>query len=309
MTTTTVEKQPLKNSTIVRPKNQQAIIKSVQILSKLNPKLAADIGLKIFTTPLNKRERNHLLPKGVIEKAITVNGHRINLYKYGSSTKKILLVHGWEGAASDFSHFFEPLKQEGFEVNAIDLPGHGTAPRSSLDAKQAADIIKTLEVKFGPFFAIIGHSFGGFSSALASSIHPEIAQVPLITIGSPNKIKNIMKSFSQVLGYSPLQEQYMLTKLEKKFSIKSSEFQFAQFIKDRPAPSLIVHDIHDKQVPIRTIDELKKWHLHTDFLITENLGHNRILRDKKVITQILEFINDKASSRVQFENSVKYGII
>lgn len=309
MSTTTVEKQSKNKSTIVRSKNQQAIIKSVRFLSKFNPKLAADLGLKIFTTPINRRERNHLLPKDVKKKQLTVNGQKINFYKYGSSTKKILLVHGWEGSASDFSHFFEPLKQEGFEVNAIDLPGHGTTPRSSLNARQAADIIKKLEVRHGPFFAIIGHSFGGFSSALASSLHPEIAQIPLITIGSPNKLKNIVKSFSNILGYSDLQEQYMLTKLEKKFSIKTSEFQFAHFIKDRPAPSLVIHDIHDKQVPIRTIDELKKWHLHTDFLITENLGHNRILKDQDVISQILDFINNKASERVQFDNSLKYGII
>ena len=124
----------LKKMTANSTRAQRSVQRILGLTSKMNQRWAVDIGLKLFATPLRRRKKNHYLPKGTRTRQVQVNDKTITVYNYGCSSKKALLVHGWEGAASDFSHFFEPLGQNGFEVVAIDLPGHGESSFSQLNA-------------------------------------------------------------------------------------------------------------------------------------------------------------------------------
>ncbi|MCB0357514.1 MAG: alpha/beta hydrolase, partial [Bdellovibrionales bacterium] len=191
------------------------IKKSIFLVSTVHPQLAAHIGLQAFTTPLQRKKRNHLLPKEVVLEYKTYAGKKIATYKYGHSPRKVLLVHGWEGAASDFSHFFKPLKQQHFEVHAIDLPGHGFSSHHQLNAIQAAEIIRRLEIDKGPFCAIVGHSFGAFSSGYAIAQHSEFNNIPFISIGSPNKLAQVLNNFANLVGFNLLQRNYIYSKIEK----------------------------------------------------------------------------------------------
>lgn len=300
---------PKTNSTIVRLLPRKFILLALSLLSKISPKLSADLGFKIFTYPIFRKRKPHLFPKGTRQHPLVINGKKSIIHHFGNSPRKILCVHGWEAAASDFSQFFEPLKQNGYEVVAIDLPGHGMSPKSSLNAAQAAEIIYQAEQLYGPFQGIIGHSFGGFSTALAISRYPQLASIPFISIGAPNKLKDIIHSFSTILGFSKLQENYLVSKLERKFAIKASDFQFAKFIQDHECATLIVHDENDKQVPIKTVDEIRTYNSHPQFIVTQGLGHNRILRSDSVIFQIMEFLNSNKDRRIEFEQAFKYGLL
>jgi len=307
--TTSNENSQQKNSTIVRPVNQKIVLQTIELISKVNPMLGADLSLQVFTTPMAKKKRNHLFPLGTYQKEMTILDKKIVLHKYGQGPRKVLFVHGWEGAASDFHKFFIPLKEAGYQAVAIDLPGHGNSPRSKLNAAQAAEIISYLELIQGPFSAIIGHSFGGFSTALATSKNSELSDIPFVSIGAPNKLKNIIRSFADVLNLSHLQKNYLEVKLEEKYHINTNDFQFSKFIQYHQGPILIVHDENDKQVPISTLDEIQKKNQQAQYIKTQKLGHNRILRDVKVIEQILDFVIQYKDSRVQFENAFKYGLI
>jgi len=305
------DKQPHTNkrSTIVRTAPQRMILSSIELISKINPMLGADLSLNIFTTPILKKNQPHLYPKDTRQKSIKVLGKKVVVHKYGTGARKILLIHGWEGAASDFSHFFGPLQDEGFQVIAIDLPGHGDSPRARLNAAEAAEIIAYMELIHGPFTAIIGHSFGAFSTGLALSKYSELKDIPFISIGAPNKLKSILHSFSSKLRLSHLQEHYLLAKLETKYDINANEFQFSNFIKEHIGPILIMHDENDKQVPISTIAEIEKDNKSAQYIKTKKLGHNRILKDPNVINDIIDFIQLNKDKRFKFQNAFKYGLI
>lgn len=45
----------------------------------------------------------------------------------GNSEKKILLVHGWEGQAGNYSELIEKLLVENYTVYSFDGPGHGNS--------------------------------------------------------------------------------------------------------------------------------------------------------------------------------------
>ncbi len=78
--------------------------------------------------------------------------------KYG---KKILVTHGWMSCSAYMSRLIHALLTEGYEVYALDFPAHGDAKGFQLLWTEAVSIIKKTINDFGPFYGVIGHSFGG----------------------------------------------------------------------------------------------------------------------------------------------------
>ncbi len=69
----------------------------------------------------------------------------------------------------------DALAQAGWQATAVDLRGHGDAPRS-LDysvGAYGADLAVTLPEGGGAWDAVIGHSLGGASSTVAAAAAPE----------------------------------------------------------------------------------------------------------------------------------------
>lgn len=291
----------------VKTKTQSAVRRAIRLTSALNPQWAADLGLNLFTTPLRRRKPRSL-PEGTQTLNKSFKGKNIAIYNYGISLKKVLLVHGWEGAAADFSHFFEPLEDCGFEVVAVDLPGHGQSSFSQLNAVMAAELIVELEKEFGPFCAVIGHSFGAFSLGYALSSYPQFSGTPFVSIGSPTRLETVIKNFSKFVGLSSLQQQYMNARIEKNFNIRVSDFELGKFLKSHTGPSMVVHDRFDAVVPVERLGDIKKLTDSPTYLVTEGLGHNRILRDSQVVEKIRTFLYEFQDSRLGLENAIKFGV-
>jgi hypothetical protein len=78
----------------------------------------------------------------------------------GTSRDRILIIHGLDASKSVVNVFSYALADAGFEVFAIDLPGHGDSPArfSGLDARDAVDQVLQ---RLGPETLAIGHSLGG----------------------------------------------------------------------------------------------------------------------------------------------------
>jgi pimeloyl-ACP methyl ester carboxylesterase len=305
--TTITNKLP---GTTVRSGAQHAVRRILGLASKVNPLWAADLGLLAFSTPLRRRKLDgDPLPVKTRIRPTWINGREVTLYQYGKSSRKVLLVHGWEGAACDFGDYFEPLVQAGYEVCAVDLPGHGLSSGSHLNVSEVAKIVQSLEIMHGPYSAIIGHSFGAFSAGHAISQFSELSGMPFVSIGSPNTLQSVLSSFSEVAGLTNLQSNYMICKIEKKFGIKIRDFKQSSFLARHNGPTLVVHDELDKQVPIHEVEEMQREATNVDYLVTAGLGHNRILRDKKTIDSIIAYIDGWRDSREDFEMAFKFGII
>lgn len=305
----TQEKSHPIKSTTVRPKSQQVVLRGLQWLTKVSPQIGVNVGLELFQTPLMRKRKNERFPLGTEVKIKNLAGKKLTTYRYGKSHKKILLLHGWEGAASDMSSFFEPLNELGYEVFTFDLPGHGHSAFGQLNAFKAAKILRELEYKVGPFSAIIGHSFGGLSAGAASYLYPELRSIPLITVGSPNKLSVILDNFSRLVGFQKDHVPLVYKKMEETFNKKVEEMELGRFFKTHEAPILVVHDKEDKQVKVQAATDIELDHQDIQFLYTKGLGHNRILRDQKTIERICEFIERNASQRGEVEDAVRLGLL
>ena len=73
-------------------------------------------------------------------------------------------------------------------------------------------------------------------------------------------------------------------------------------------PVMVVHDKFDKMVPIERIEDIKRFTEKPEFLITEGLGHNRILKDESVINKIKDFIDSYKFEQSSFEYAIKFGM-
>lgn len=91
-----------------------------------------------------------------------------------SSARHVLLVHGLGSSAALMWRLGDALAADGWHATAVDLRGHGDAPRSTdySIAAFGADLVATLPSSKRGWDAVVGHSLGGAASALAAASVP-----------------------------------------------------------------------------------------------------------------------------------------
>ncbi|MDF2561542.1 MAG: hypothetical protein K0R99_2988 [Microbacterium sp.] len=92
-----------------------------------------------------------------------------------SAARRALLVHGLGSSGALMWRLGDALAGAGWHATAVDLRGHGDAPRS-LDysvAAYGADLAATRPDGGGVWDAVIGHSLGGAASTVAAASDPE----------------------------------------------------------------------------------------------------------------------------------------
>jgi len=88
--------------------------------------------------------------------------------------RRALLVHGLGSSAALMWRIGTALADAGWRADAVDLRGHGTAPRAldySIDA-YAADLLHTGAADDAPWDLVVGHSLGGAAATVASAGAP-----------------------------------------------------------------------------------------------------------------------------------------
>ena len=110
------------------------------------------------------------------------------------SPKRALMVHGLGSSAHTCWQVAEALADSGWSVTAVDLRGHGYAPRASRYriSDFALDLEHTLPRDGGSWDLVIGHSIGAASAVVASAHQPSWAKKlvlldPALLLGEERK--------------------------------------------------------------------------------------------------------------------------
>ena len=270
----------------------ELIKKGLKALSLFSPKLTARIAWKFFTTPRLKRKPSQSFLEQMSIEEIDYQGHKVTTYIHNPhGSNSILLVHGWEGQASDFVALLLSLLDHRFKVISFDSPAHGLSHGKSVNAVDYSQIIQELTKKHGPFEAIVGHSMGAFASTHALAHSPEHIANKLVTIGAPNKLTTIIHKFIKAMDLSYEVEIELFKLIEKNFHLKvenSSTGHYSSMATN--TQKLFIHDEYDRQVPIERLDELIELNPDAQIHRTYTLGHSRILKDNYTIEKIIDFI-------------------
>lgn len=287
-------------------KNKKKLIPSLAVpkpirlfarsLDLISCRLSSLFGLILFTTPIKytipKREQYML--KSAQKKRLFIENinKEIEVLSYGYSRKKVLLVHGWCGRSTQLYAFADKLLENGYMVISFDGPAHGRSTGKTTMMPEFLETIKKINTTFGPFEAAIGHSFGATSLYIATSNFLSIKS--FIAIGSGDKISDIILNFAKNLGIKKRSAQLIQSRLEKKWNIKVDDSSSSTVAKKINIPLLVIHDVTDGDVPVSCAYEIRKNLKKGSLLITNKLGHTKILRNENVILKSIDFIKQNA---------------
>ncbi|MGG7035670.1 MAG: alpha/beta fold hydrolase [Flavobacterium sp.] len=279
-----------------KPKHSFGIPKSILILGKtlsiLSPYLATLYAAKLFTTPVRFKTPRREMEMDTNSKQTLVHIPKINksvvIYEYGKSDKKIILVHGWSGRGTQLVNIANELLKQGYSVLTFDAPGHGKSPGKTTLMLEFIAIILQLKKEYGPFEAGIGHSLGGMS--LLNSMKQGLQLNHLVTIGSGDIIKDIMDEFVEKLNLKLSISDRMEQRFNKIYKQEMSDSSAYLAAKEIKIPVLIIHDKNDLEVPVSCAHHIYENLSNGELMITEKLGHRKIISDNDVINKIIGFI-------------------
>ncbi|CAM1354764.1 alpha/beta hydrolase [Tenacibaculum insulae] len=271
------------------PKPIIFVAKTIQLFST---SLTAKFANKLFITPINfsipKREK--VMLESAQKKTINISSidKNIEVLSYGYSQKKVLLVHGWAGRSTQLYMIADKLLEKGYMVISFDGPAHGKSKGKTTAMPEFLDSITEIDKQFGPFEAAIGHSFGGM--CLYNSVATNFKIKKLITVGAGDKISDIILNFTKNLTVKPIVAKKMKRFFDKQWKMDIDTHSSNIVAKNINVPTLIVHDSNDGDVPVSCAINIRQNLQNGKLLITEGLGHTKILRDKKVTSEIVNFI-------------------
>ncbi len=306
------------NSTTVRFIKPRVLVQTLQalltrtgmqIVSAVAPGFALKTALDQFITPprfAHSSAEKKLLANAVAITVATPTG-AIAAWRLGdASLPAVLMSHGWGGRGAQFRAFVPALLNAGYQVVLFDHHGHGMS-----EGRQASliDFWRGLEAVWDHLadqgiavHGMVAHSLGGAAvgSALRRSLSRKHTEAPLprvVMIAPPASLIRYSRLFARWLGISESIRSAMQWRFEQRFGVAWEEFELPQSVSGIRAPALFIHDRDDRETRFESGLALARVWPEARFHATSGLGHRRILRDREVIQNTVDFLSD----RVEFQ--------
>lgn len=283
--------------------------RGIKAVGRVSPSLAGRLAFSAFTrtrarAPQTEKERALFaaalarMAEGQRER-LRIGGYDVVIHRFPALSKspkgRLLFTHGWGSRIAYAQGLVTGLREAGYEVVGIDLPGHGESSGGALHAATAIETIATVARSFGPFDALIGHSFGGYMTALAASgaLDGRPLDVPrLVLIAAPADVRRVIHGFSRMLGIGKPAEAALLREIER-VTGRPAEASFAPaHIARRGVPTLVLHAPDDKEVHSEAARAYGEAGPHVKVVWLDGLGHRRIVNSDAAIATITSFLVD-----------------
>lgn len=282
-----------KNSTIGRTVLMGSLRVSFAAANAISPRLAAAGAARLFLRtrryPLTERERGYL--QGARRSVIASDQGPLAIWEWGVEGKPaVALLHGWEGRCSQLGAFAAPLVAAGFRVVGVDAVGHGESPGRDSSLVAIAAALRALANHHGPFAGVIAHSAGTVAAiyALANGVRTD----RLVCVAPGVDLDGYARDFSRLFGLSPEASRRMRRRIERKIGVSWDELDPRRAAADRRVPLLVVHDRADRETPIAGGEALVRAWPGARLMVTEGLGHRRILANEEVLTAATGFLSE-----------------
>lgn len=263
-----------------------------KFLSFISTKLAVLFAARLFTTPFKYKLPKRELQMDAHSRKQTIAVLNINkavvVYHFGESQQKILLVHGWSGRGTQLVKFAEALMKLGYETVSFDAPAHGKSSGKTTLMPEFIASIHEINKQFGPFKAAIGHSLGGMS--LLNAVKQGLPLQRLVIIGSGDIVQDIIDDFVSKLELDPKFNNLLRIHFEQKHHLSMDSFSSYHAAKTTDIPVLVIHDENDDEVPVSCAHHIHQNLKNGELMLTQHLGHRKILGDAKVIQKTINFI-------------------
>ncbi len=263
------------------------------LIALVSAQKAAKKAFTIFCTPQRRKQQS---VSGIVKRAeqvsfgfnnLSVRGYRWN----HPSSKKILIVHGFESSARNFDGFVLPLTDKGYEIIAFDAPAHGTSEGKEITLPIYIQTLQHIVGAYGPFNAFIAHSFGGLAVTQLLETIPHSEETRVVLIAPATETTTAIDGFFRLLHMNGKVRQAFDKLVMDKSGIKPELFSIRRAMRNIKASVLWMHDEQDDITPFADVEKVKNDnHPHIKFIISSGLGHRKIYRDKHTLNHILQFL-------------------
>ena len=217
-------------------------------------------------------------------------GVSLGVYRLENDGERVLLVHGWNGRASQFHGIAQACHHEGLDVTAIDLPGHGRSDDRPTALPEFVEAISEISAHHGPYDHIIGHSIGGI--AVLNCPRHGLEFEKIVTISIPAiEVVTLFQNFIEMFGLPS--EKYaglMIERASERFDARPGSFDPINVSEGLASKVMIVHCNDDMDAEANESVLLSQAIDGSELVLTSGLGHRRILRDEGVIRKIVDFL-------------------
>ncbi|MEO0788684.1 MAG: alpha/beta hydrolase [Bacteroidota bacterium] len=264
----------------------------IKFISRLFPGLVASYAYQQLTSPQVRKLRDHEL--AILDKAdketLAFKGFDIQLYHWPGGEKRVLLIHGWEGQAGNFSDFIEPLLAEGYSVFAFDGPSHGFSSKGSTSMFEFIELVGLLIQKF-EVKRLVSHSFGGVATTFALYDNQDLYIDSYAMITTPDRFSERIDDVASSAGISNRAKNRLINRLKQEIDRDIDALNVSDFVPSiNVKKALIFHDKNDKVIPIEISRRVHENWPASSFKEIEGTGHFRILRTPEVIDEVVAFL-------------------
>lgn len=237
-------------------------------------------------------------------------------------SKTIVFLHGWPLSHKQFEYQFNILPFVGYRCIGIDWRGFGKSdkPISGYNFDRLADDIRAIVDKLKlENFTLVGHSTGGAIAIRYMSRHNGYGVSKLVLIDAAAPVGFSTETASEFITLALNDRPKMMREVEENFFFQYITNPFSQWFfemgleaagwstieiiitlrdeelyADLPkilVPTLIVHGVHDKVIPISQAYELNRQIKNSQLVTFHYSGHGLFWEERDKFNELLmEFI-------------------
>ena len=218
----------------------------------------------------------------------------IHCYEMGDPAHEmVLLVHGWNSNAGSMHAIASTLVSRGFYVLAFDLPAHGYSSLKKANMVSCAEALRSVIQRMLPDkpFSVISHSFGSAVVSYAlSGTRFKLNRWVMLT--APNQIEDVFLEFKNMIGLNLKAYNYMAGHAEAILKEGLKDVSVQEKLKKVSCQQLLIlHDSLDRMLPYQNSVDIHNSIENSNLITLENIGHYRMLSNKKVLDEIKLFIS------------------
>jgi pimeloyl-ACP methyl ester carboxylesterase len=279
----------------------------------LAPRLAGRIAFELFArTPDPNALRDS--EKRAIERAagllaearrhcLTTRHGRVTAFEFRPQHVRhplgtVLVLHGWVSRTEHMRVLIEALRAAGYRVVSLDLPGHGQSSGRRLTLVSAVEALHVVGQWFGPFAAIVGHSFGGSVAvnAVAGSIRgvPPLDTDRLVLISAPSSMPALFQAFGKHLNLGKRTYRALAGRVQTLAGQPLENYVGSRQLGSVTVPTLVIHAADDREVPVAHAEDHAAAGGHVRLEWANGLGHRRIVTDPGVAARAVAFLSDQS---------------
>jgi pimeloyl-ACP methyl ester carboxylesterase len=248
------------------------------------PRLAALVLAELFVAPRSRVKAFEPPPEAQSE-VLHAGKHSVRVHLLGEGPL-VVLLHDWQGGASQLSRLARGLASAGLRVALFDMPAHGAASGMTCDLSEFLDVAGDVSAQLGVVQALVGHGLGGLTALLCAARGLPVSSV--VAIAPVPSFEFAVQQFSQSYGVLGSAQELLMRRLERRVGLSRRDTSLAEVTPS--LPTLLVHDVLDRSVPVLSSRQVSANWRGARLMETCGLGHQRILNAPPVIHFVGNFL-------------------